>query len=295
MFDIDYSEPRSLSEAISQLTAPDARAVLLAGGTDLIVDLRRGKLSPRRVISLWGVPDLRGVRRHDSGAFSIGALTTASEIAEFFAGCPEALGLSEAARLLGSRQIQNAATIGGNICKASPGADFVPPLLCLDARVALSGPRGSREAKVDGFLTGPGQTARDDAEILTSILLPAQHAGTATAFLKVMRRRAEDLSIVSVCALVRVDGSGDRIQHCRIALGAVAPFPFLSLRAEEILTGSRLSAQLLQRAAAAARDEAKPISDIRASIEYRRGMIEVLVRRAVSIATERARGGNESQ
>jgi carbon-monoxide dehydrogenase medium subunit len=235
------------------------------------------------------------VRRQDSGAFSIGALTTASEIAEFFAACPEAVGLSEAARLLGSRQIQNVATIGGNICKASPGADLVPPLLCLGARIALSGPLGSREAKIDGFLTGPGRSARDDAEILTSILLPPQHAGSATAFLKIMRRRAEDLSIVSACALVELDGSGERILRCRIALGAVAPFPFLSLKAEEILTGSRLSTQLLHRAAAAARDEAKPISDIRASMEYRRGMIEVLVCRAVLIAVERARGGVENQ
>ena len=295
MFAFDFIEPHSLGEALSLLSAPDARAVVLAGGTGLTVDVRRGKISPRRVLSLWGVPQLQGVRQQESGAVSIGALATASDLADLFAQRPQTLAISEAARLVGSRQIQNAATIGGNICRASPCADLVPPLLCLGARVALVGPRGSREADVDGFVTGPRRTARADTEILTSVHLPPQHAGSATAFLKIMRRRATDLAIVSVCALVEWDKSGDRILRCRIALGSVAPFPFLSRRAEEILTGTSLSGDVLRRAAAAAREEATPISDIRASLEYRRGMIEVLVCRAVSIAAERARGGVTSQ
>ncbi len=295
MFNIDYSEPRSLGEALSILAAPDAQAVVLAGGTGLIVDLRRGKISTRRVVSLWGVPELQGVRRQQSGAVSIGALMTASELAGLFAERPQTLALSEAARLVGSRQIQNAATIGGNICRASPCADLVPPLLCLGARVALTGPRGPREVDIDGFVTGPRRTARDDTEILTSVSLPPQRPRSATAFLKIMRRRATDLAIASACALVEWDESGGRVQRCRIALGSVAPFPFLSRRAEEILAGSSLSADVLHRAAAAARDEAEPISDIRASREYRRAMIEVLVCRAVSIAAGRARGGVTNQ
>lgn len=295
MLAFDFSEPRSLEEALSILAAPDSQAVVLAGGTGLIVDVRHGKISPRRVVSLWGLPRLQEVRRRQNGAVSIGALLTASEVAELFAGRPQTVALSEAARLVGSRQIQNAATIGGNICRASPCADLVPPLLCLGARVTLTGPRGSREADIDGFVTGPRSTARDDSEIVTSVDFPPQHPRSGTAFLKIMRRRATDLAIVSVCALVEWDEKGERIQRCRIALGSVAPFPFLSRRAEEILTGSRLSADVLRHAAAAAREEASPISDIRASLEFRRAMIEVLVRRAVSIAAERARGGVTSQ
>jgi len=295
MFAFDFTEPRSLEEAVSTLAAPGSRAVVLAGGTGLIVDVRRGKINPKRVVSLWGIPRLQGARRQESGAVSIGALVTTSELAEIFAENPQTLALSEAARVLGSRQIQNAATIGGNICRASPCADFVPPLLCLGARVSLVGPRGPRERDIDGFVTGPRSTARDDTEILTSVDLPPQRPGSATAFLKIMRRRATDLAVVSACALVEWDESGDRIQRCRIALGSAAPFPFLSRRAEQILTGSRLSADALRSAARAARDEASPITDIRASAEYRSAMIEVLVSRAVSIAAARARGGVSTQ
>jgi carbon-monoxide dehydrogenase medium subunit len=291
VFHFEYHEPDSLAGVISLLALHGANAALLAGGTDLLVDIRQGKRHPTHVVSLWGASELQGITEGDGFSVLVGALTTASDLADRFAARPAWQCLSEAALQLGSRQIQNVATVGGNICKASPGADLVPALLCVDARVLLSSPQGQREIPLEGFLTGPGMTAMKAAEVLTGVRLAAQPPHTATAFLKVMRRKAEDLSIVAVSAQVALAGDGQTINSCRIGLGAVAPYPFRSRSAEAVLTGRILSPELLCQAAATARDEARPISDIRGSADYRRELIEVLVRRAVSTAARRAMEG----
>jgi carbon-monoxide dehydrogenase medium subunit len=290
MFNVEYREPATLREAIELLAPASPISVLVAGGTDLLVDLRRGRVRAERVVSLAGLEELKGIRMLESGATAIGALVTVREVAEFFAPRHDAQALSEAARLLGSRQIQNAATIGGNLCKASPGADLAPPLLCLDAVLTLCGPLGTRQVKIDAFFTGPGRTTRGAAEVLTSITLPPLRA-SGSAFLKIMRRRADDLSIASACARVQLSEDGQRIERCAVALGAVAPVPFLSRGASEVLTGSPISTESLRKAAVAARGEARPITDVRASAEYRLEMVEVLVRRAVQAAAGRAGKG----
>ena len=288
MFHFAYHEPNSLAGIISLLADHGENAALLAGGTDLLVDLRHGKLHPAHVVSLWGAPELQGMTEEDGGSMRVGALSTAAELGDRFAARPAWQCLSEASLLLGSRQIQNVATVGGNICKASPAADLVTALLCLDARVLLSGPQGGREVPLEGFLTGPGRTSMKAAEVLTGIRLPAPPCGAGTAFMKIMRRKAEDLSTAAVSAHVSIGGKGRTVESCRIALGAVGPCPFRARSAEAILLGQVLSPALLCTAAAAARSEARPIDDIRGSADYRREMIEVLVSRALAAAADRA-------
>jgi carbon-monoxide dehydrogenase medium subunit len=165
---------------------------------------------------------------------------------------------------------------------------MVPPLLCLDAVIELEGPDGRREAPMDGFLTGPGKTSMRPAEVLTRISLPAQPERSGSAFMKIMRRKALDLSIVAACARVVMAEDAETLLECRIGLGAVGPFPFRARRAEALLNGRRLDLDLLRAAAAEARCEARPITDVRASKEYRNELIETLVRRAVWTAARRS-------
>ncbi len=288
MFHFDYHQPDSLQEVIALLVRYGEEAALLAGGTALLIDIKHGELRPGHVVSLWGIPSLEGVQLNGGSSYRLGALVTITHLAEALAHQPALKGLVEAARLLGARQVQNVATVGGNICKASPGADMVPPLLCLDARLVLDGPDGQRRVPLDGFLTGPDQTALRTAEVLTGIELPPPPPRTGTAFLKVMRRHAVDCSIVAVSARVTLAEDGQTVLASRLGLGAVAPNPFRARQAEALLQGQKLEPELLRHAAAQARSEAQPISDVRASADYRSMMVETLVQRALTKAAERA-------
>jgi carbon-monoxide dehydrogenase medium subunit len=288
MSHFDYHQPDSLQEAIALLGTYGKEAALLAGGTALLIDIRHGELDPVHVVSLWGVPGLEGVQVDGGSDCRFGALVTITHLADALATQPALRGLVEAAHLLGAKQVQNVATLGGNICKASPGADMVPPLLCLDAMLVLDGPDGQRRTPLDGFLTGPDETALRHAEILTGIEFPSPPARTGTAFLKVMRRHAVDCSIVAVGARVTLAEDGQTVLACRLGLGAVAPNPFRARQAEALLQGHKIEPELLRQAGAQARSEARPISDVRASANYRSILIETLVPRALSKAAERA-------
>lgn len=288
---MDYHQPESLDAALELLDRFGSQAALLAGGTALLIDVKRGELNPAHLVSLWGIPGLSGVG--GNGALRIGALTTVTGMIESFADLESFQGLREAGLLLGGRQIQNVATVGGNICKASAGADLVPPLMCLDARLTLVGPKGERQTPLDGFLIGPDQTAMEMGEILTAIELPEVPPRTGTAFLKVMRRKAIDCSIVSVSARVTLAEDGSTCQSVRIGVAAAAPNPFRAKTAEAILEGQALTPELAQQAGVLARDEARPIDDVRASAAYRRLMVAALVERALLLAAERAGNGGE--
>lgn len=282
----EYHQPTSLAEAIDLLTHYGPDAAVLAGGTALLIDMRNGELSPGHLVSLWGIPGLRDIEV--DGGLSIGALATVTELAETIVDQPPLRGLWEAARLLGGRQIQNMATVGGNICKASPGADLVPPLLCLDATLKVAGPDGERNTPLDGFLTGPDQTALQPGEILTQIHVPPAPPRTGTAFLKVMRRHAVDCSIVAVAARISLAEDGETCREARIAVGAAAPNPFRARPAEAALAGRPVAPETAQEAARLARDASRPIDDVRASATYRRMLVNTLVERAVLCAAERA-------
>ncbi len=282
----DVLEPSSIEEACELLLRHGRDAAPLAGGTALLIDMRHGELTPRHVISLWKIPHLGEVQ--SNGSLHVGSLVTVADLGGQL-NYPAVEGLREAARSLGSWQIQNLATVGGNICKASPGADLVPPLLCLDAQLELQAGRQKREVPLDGFLTGPDTTAIAAGELLTGIRVSPSAPRSGTAFLKIMRRQALDCSIVSVCVRVSLEKDGVTCKEARIGLAAVAPNPFRATRAESSLAGTPLDDGALQRAAQLARSEARPISDVRASAAYRSLLVEVLVERAIRRAAERAR------
>jgi CO/xanthine dehydrogenase FAD-binding subunit len=286
MMPFEYHEPKSLQEAIELLAYHGGESALLAGGTALLVDMRHEELTPNHVISLWGLQGLDRIQLN--GDTRLGTLVTVTQMVKELKDRSAFSGLCEAGLVLGGRQIQNVATVGGNICKASPGADLVPPLLCLDAQLELAGPGGDRATKLDGFLTGPDQTALLPAEILTRIRIPQPPPRTGTAFLKIMRRRAVDCSIVAVSARVTLAEDCQTFQQVRIGLGAVAPNPFRANRAERILQGHKLDPDLVRQAAFEAMKESTPITDVRATAEYRQMLIETLVERVVLKAAERA-------
>jgi carbon-monoxide dehydrogenase medium subunit len=289
----DYLQPSTLSEAVALLAHHGEQARIIAGGTALLLDMQHGEIAPTHLISLDHVPGLRTI--HENGGWRIGALATISDVADFAVRHPSLRALVDSAWLFGGRQVRNMCTVGGNICKASPGADMVPPLLCLDAELQLSGQDGQRSTALDGFLVGPDQTAIRPAEVLTEITIPPPPSRTGTAFFKVMRRQAMDCSIVAAAARITLAGDGQTIAEARVALGAAAPNPFRVKQAEALLVGNKLSPRLLHETAIAARDAAHPISDVRASADYRRMLVETLVERAVVRAAERALNGENAK
>jgi carbon-monoxide dehydrogenase medium subunit len=289
----DFHEPATLAAVVELLAQHGPRAALLAGGTALLVDIRHGERQPAHVVSLWAVPGLAGVRRN--GGLHIGACTTVTALARAVGDDLALAGLREACWLLGARQVQNVATVGGNLCKASPGADLVPPLLCLDAELHLASPAGERRTPLDGFLTGPDQTALRPAEVLTAIALPPIPLRTGTAFAKVMRRHAVDCSIVAVAARVTLAADGRTAETVRVAVGAAAPNPFRATAAEQAVQGTALEPAALLAAAQAARSQARPISDVRASASYRSRLVASLTERALRSAAERAARAGVSQ
>jgi carbon-monoxide dehydrogenase medium subunit len=288
MIRFEYHEPHSLDETIALLQRYGDDARLLAGGTDLIIAMERRLVRPGHVISLLEVPGLDRFGPDDG--MTIGALVTHRRLerASWLRG--PAIALAEAAHAIGGHQVRNIATVGGNICNASPAADTVPPLLCLDAEVRLVGPDGERLVPLDRFFTGPGQTVRTTAEVLTEIRVPPVPPRTATSFFKVGRRKAMELSIVCVAARISLAEDGQTCANVRIALGAVAPTPIRARRAEAILHGEKLTPGAIREAAQMAITEARPIDDVRASAEYRRMLIGTLVERAIARCLDRISG-----
>lgn len=249
-----YVEPRSVEEAVVALGTGPGPNRLLAGGTDLLVRLKRAQQGVGRVINLKRIAALRGIVEEDATT-SIGALATLDEIAR--AGLIQARHplLVETVLLMASTQVRNLATVGGNLANGSPAADLAPPLLCLDAELRVAGPGGERSIPIRDFFRAPGKTALAPDEILVRIVVPVR-AGRG-AFLKFSPRNAMDLAVVSVACF-----ASDGVR--RVALGAVAPTPFLVPDSPE--EAARL---------------ARPIDDVRASAEYRRALVPVLVRRAL--------------
>lgn len=279
----DYHRPRSLEEAwqLHADCAPGARFV--AGGTDLLVRIRNGTEQPPALVSLRGIGELSRVEVNDAGA-SIGAGATVAELIRHAPLAARYPVLAEAARALGSAQIRNTATIGGNLCNASPCADLAPPLLVLEARLRIAGPTQTRELPLEDFFVNPGETRLAPSEVVTAVLLGPPARRSAGRFLKKGRVQM-DLTLVSAAALIELDDAG-RCSRARLAAGSVAPRPLRLHAAEAVLQGAELDRATLARAAAEARGEVSPISDVRADADYRRHMTGVLVERAVSGALE---------
>jgi carbon-monoxide dehydrogenase medium subunit len=283
---MDYRSPGSVREAVDLLAASGGKAHVLAGGTDLLVKLRAGFVAPALVVDLKAIPLLRGVSR-DARGFRIGAATSCAEIgenAELTAAWP---GVVEALRLIGSTQVQGRATLGGNLCNASPAADSVPALIAAGAVCEVAGPGGQREVPVEQVVTGPGRTSLAAGEFILGFRLPNPAARAGDAYLRLIPRTEMDIAVVGVGVALALDAAGVCTQ-ARVALGAVAPTPLLVADAAKALIGTRVDDKALASLAAAASAACKPIDDKRGTVAYRVKVAGVLARRAAGIALTRA-------
>lgn len=275
----EYRAPATLAEAVEALA--DGRGTVLAGGTDLILQAETGKTPYRgRLVNIRRVEGLRGVTEA-GGTIRIGPLTTVTDVLNDAVVAARAPVLAQAADKFASNQIRNAATIGGNICNASPAGDMILPLLALDAGVELSAWRGggvdTRTVPLDGFFTGPGESVRAPEELLSGIVFPAPADGRTARFLKSGPRPA--LEISAVAAAMAVTRDGGVLRDVRLALGAVAPVPMRAKETEAVLEGATPDDDLVQRAADAAAHEISPIDDVRATAWYRRHLVTIYLRR----------------
>ncbi len=281
----EYHDPRDLDEACGLMGELGKEARPLAGGTDLLVNMKKRLISPEHLVSLGRIEDLHTMGA-SNGGYRIGACMTASELARACDIQKHFPALHEGASRLGSPLIRNLATVSGNLISARPAADLPPPLMVYGARVMLRSLAGPRSIPLDEFFKGPGETTAEPSEILESVQLDTPPARSGAAYLKLGVRQTLEISIVNAAAFLALDG--DRIQSARVVLGAVAPTPMRAPSAEKALTGQKPSAEVFARAAQEAARDARPIDDFRASADYRRHMVIVLTRRALETALERA-------
>ncbi|OGQ72126.1 MAG: hypothetical protein A2W73_05495 [Deltaproteobacteria bacterium RIFCSPLOWO2_12_55_13] len=269
------------------------KARVLAGGTDLLVLLKDQKLTAEAVMSLAGVRDLNFIRYEDGRGATLGALATHSGVAASPIIQQKFPDLAEACSQVGAVQIQNLGTVGGNLCNASPAADVAPPFLLMDAVLILASARGERRVSIHDFFQGPRRTVLQADEILKEIFVPEVPGRRGATYLKLGRRKAMEIAIVGIGVAIHLNGSDQVVSECRIAMGSVAPTPMRARRGEEILRNQEVRDGLIEEVAVVAAEEASPISDVRASREYRLDMIRVLCRRAARVALARARGNKE--
>lgn len=277
--EFDLLRPKTLSDALAML-AEDVMPI--AGGTNVIADLRAGKHEPRALVDLTRLAELRGIYRED-GHIVISGGTTITELLREPLIARHAPSLVQAARVFANPLIRNRATVAGNLVDASPAADTAPPLLALDAEVELVGRAGSRRVPLAEFFTGVRATVRRPDELLTAVRfrVATDDGRRMTAFHKLGLRKADAISVLSAAVAVTFDEKG-RCASARIALGAVAPQPIRAIAAEEVLTGEKLTSAVIAEAARRAGKATRPISDIRGSAAYRREVTEVIVRRLLN-------------
>jgi carbon-monoxide dehydrogenase medium subunit len=288
----DYDKVYSPQEAFDAASSREAPA-FLAGGTDLLVQIKQGKRLPRHVIDVKDIREMGGLVV-SGNACSIGALTTVRTV-ETAASLAEKLPLlAQAAATLGSVQVRYRATVGGNICNASPSADMAPALLALDAQVVIFGTKGQRNVKLADFFLRPGESVLNEAELLMRLEIPLTSRQCGSVYYKLSTRNAMDLAFVGVAVLLEIDES-NKIVKARIALGAVAPTPIRVAQAEKRLEGAPLNLEAAREAAELAARSCDPISDVRASAEYRREMVRALCERGLLFAYQQAKRTTEGK
>lgn len=288
MVRFEYLEPKTLQKAITFLSQHGNEAKVLAGGTDLIRALKQRTLRPRYLVNIKYIPQIGKITSSPRTGLKIGAVSTMGSLEFSPLIKQKSSALFEAVHLLGSPQVRNLATIGGNLCNAAPSAETAPILLARDARAHIIGSKGEMVVPLESFFTGPGQTIIKTGELLTHISIPDAPSRTGESYFKHSPRSSMDIAVVGVAAVITLTPSGDTVERCSIALGAVAPTPVRARSAESLLIGQFPSEKLISEAAKQAAKEAKPISDIRGSAEYRRDMVSVMTSRALRLALERA-------
>jgi len=283
----DYQKVSSVQDALNAASATKGASVFMAGGTDLLVQIKEGKIRPQCVIDVKGVHEMDGLAI-SGDEFSIGALTSIRTLETSPLALEKVPLLAQAAAKLGSVQVRHRATIGGNLCDASPSAETAPALLALDAQAAICGKTGRRVVELGEFFLGPGETVLGHGEMLTHLKIPLTRNRQGSVYYKLSTRKAMDLAFVGVAVLLELDGD-DQISKARIALGAVAPTPIRAPSAEKLLEGRVLSLEVARESAALAAQSCKPISDHRASAGYRRAMVRELCQQGLLTAYRQAK------
>ncbi|MFH2003107.1 MAG: xanthine dehydrogenase family protein subunit M [Planctomycetota bacterium] len=283
--DLEYYAPVTLREAHELLRDAGDDAMVIAGGTSLLVDLKQGLVKTRKLISLDKLEALKSIRKQDRGVW-IGALVTPTRLLESKMLKQQIPGLFDAGTNMAGVQIRNIATLGGNLCGAVPCADFAPPLLSVDAEVVLTSLDGERTVPLSRFFKGPRMTVVRKDEIMTGIFIPELPPHTGTAYEKFKLRGASAIAVVGAAARLTLDGK--KIIDVRVAVGAAAPTPILIKKISEFLKGKELTQENLKAAGVFASQKVRPITDVRGSKEYRRDLAGVLTERALQRAFDRA-------
>jgi CO/xanthine dehydrogenase FAD-binding subunit len=286
--DFAYTCPAGLGEAVAAMQVDGARA--LAGGTDLIPQMREGRRQVSRVVDLKRIPELTSISARADGTLVVGAAANAANVARHAAIASAYPAVAQSVRLIGSLQVQNRASIGGNICNAAPSADAVPALICHQAKVGITGPAGQREEPLEAFILAPGHTSLAAGELLVSIILPPVAVRSAATYLRFTPRREMDIAVAGVAAWLQLDAGGT-VADARIVLASVGPTPVRAASAERHLMGARPSPALFQSAGHHAAGDARPISDTRGSANYRRSLVAVLTARALEGCWSALRNG----
>ena len=285
---IDYASPNSVSEAVDLLNEAGDSARIMAGGTDLLVQLRGGRFdNVNLIVDGKNIPELNELSYDADSGLTLGAATPCYKVygdAEISAAYP---GLIDAASLIGGTQIQGRASFGGNLCNSTPSGDSIPAMIAHSAVANVAGPNGQRQIAVEDFCTGPGRNALDRGEMLVSISFPAPSSGFGANYMRFIPRNEMDIAVAGVGASVVLDNGN--IASARVALAAVAPTPLFVTAINDAVAGKPANDDTLAEAGQIARDAASPITDMRGTIEYRKHLCDVLTRRSLRIAIDRAK------
>ncbi len=288
MQDFEYNTPRTLSEAVALMAEKGEASRPLAGGTDILVQLRGGRRRVERIVDVKHVPELNEMTFSRESGLVLGAavpcyrLYQDPEISEAYPG------IMDAASMIGGIQIQGRATLGGNLCNAAPSADGIPPLIVQGGKCVIAGPHGTREIAVEDFCTAPGRNVLQDGELLVSMRIPAPSAGSGARYLRFIPRNEMDIAVAGVGSWVQLSPDNRSFVSARVALASVAPTPLLVEDAGARLAGREVSKEAIEDAAQAAMDAARPISDMRGTVQQRRHLVGVLTRRTLEGAIARA-------
>jgi len=290
MQSFDYVAPKSAGEVITLLASQNGNSKILCGGTDLLVQLREGRRKTGLVIDVKNIPELTQITFESKNGLRIGAAASCHNICSDPNVIKHYPGLVDGIRLIGGIQIQNRASVGGNLCNASPAADSIPALIVHEAMCNITGPNGARALPVEEFCIAPGKNALQSGELLTSITIPTPKGKFGASYLRFIPRNEMDIAVVGAAASVFLGDEGKRFIFAKVALGAVAPTPLFASDAGGFLSEKAVTRENIKEAARLAQAIAKPITDLRGTAKHRRLLVAVLVERALNIAIERAGG-----
>ena len=289
MHAFDYAAPQTVDAAVALLSEHGDQARMLAGGSDIIAQLKEGRRQLKFLVDIKKIPEANELSYDSANGLVLGAGVPCCRIYEHDEISAAYPALVDSASLIGAIQIQGRATIGGNLCNASPAADSIPTLIALGAVAHIVGPGGGREVAAESFCTGPGQSVLESNEFLISLHIPAPKANSGAKFLRFIPRNEMDIAVANVAASVVLDPSGSTFESARIAVGAVAPIPLFLPEAGDALSGNEVSDEVIERTASIARESARPITDMRGTVEQRTHLAGVLTRRAIQGAVDRAK------